>query len=211
MSEHAAPAANAVDVRALQEAINDIDSRNWSARPDRVTVLRKALSGCRGATRKALAATAGYDMEPHTLPGPTGESNHLRQYPKGVVLCLGPTTDIAVAQAVQALGPGCGVVIAAPGGRAAGSALLTAGAPVALFDETVAAETLAKVEGISAVAAAGASDWTRLLRQALAGRPGAVLPLETQVIAPERFVIERHLCIDTTAAGGNASLLASAE
>jgi RHH-type proline utilization regulon transcriptional repressor/proline dehydrogenase/delta 1-pyrroline-5-carboxylate dehydrogenase len=28
-------------------------------------------------------------------------------------------------------------------------------------------------------------------------------------IDPERYVLERHLCIDTTAAGGNASLLAA--
>jgi len=31
------------------------------------------------------------------------------------------------------------------------------------------------------------------------------------MIAPERFVLERHLCIDTTAAGGNASLLAAVD
>ena len=61
------------------------------------------------------------------------------------------------------------------------------------------------------VAAAGASDWTRELRVALAKRDGAIVSLETQTIAPERYVVERHLCIDTTAAGGNASLLATAE
>ena len=33
--------------------------------------------------------------------------------------------------------------------------------------------------------------------------------LVTELIGPERYVAERHLCIDTTAAGGNASLLAS--
>jgi RHH-type proline utilization regulon transcriptional repressor/proline dehydrogenase/delta 1-pyrroline-5-carboxylate dehydrogenase len=49
------------------------------------------------------------------------------------------------------------------------------------------------------------------LRIALAGRDGAIVPLETRTIAPERYVVERHLCIDTTAAGGNASLLATAE
>ncbi len=65
---------------------------------------------------------------------------------------------------------------------------------------------LTAVRGIEAVAAAGASDWTRELRLALAAREGAIVPLETQTIAPERFVVERHLCIDTTAAGGNATL-----
>ena len=27
----------------------------------------------------------------------------------------------------------------------------------------------------------------------------------------QRFVLERHLCVDTTAAGGNASLVAASE
>jgi len=70
---------------------------------------------------------------------------------------------------------------------------------------------LTALEGIETVAAAGDSDWTRELRLALAQRDGAIVPLETQTLAPERYVVERHLCIDTTAAGGNASLLATAE
>ena len=67
------------------------------------------------------------------------------------------------------------------------------------------------MQGIAAVAAAGISDWTHMLRIALAERTGAIILLENQKIAPERYIIERHLCIDTTAAGGNASLLASVE
>jgi len=161
--------------------------------------------------RKALAETAALDLTPQTLPGPTGESNRLSFYPKGPVLCLGPTLDIAVAQAVQALGAGCATVLVAPGAAQAVQPLREAGAPVAALDGTVAAETLSAVEGIAAVAAAGASDWTRDLRLALAERDGPILSLETQTIAPERYVVERHLCIDTTAAGGNASLLATAE
>jgi RHH-type proline utilization regulon transcriptional repressor/proline dehydrogenase/delta 1-pyrroline-5-carboxylate dehydrogenase len=93
--------------------------------------------------------------------------------------------------------------------------LRSAGAPVVALDGSIAAETLTTVKGIAAVAAAvaaaGASDWTRDLRIALAQRDGAIVSLETQAISPERYVVERHLCIDTTAAGGNASLLATAE
>ena len=85
------------------------------------------------------------------------------------------------------------------------------GAPVAALDGAVSPEVLEDIEGIAAVAASGPSDWTRGLRTALAKRKGPITPLETQVIAPERYVVERHLCIDTTAAGGNASLLASSE
>ncbi|SIT02263.1 L-proline dehydrogenase /delta-1-pyrroline-5-carboxylate dehydrogenase [Roseivivax lentus] len=207
-----APKGDAVDAAGLGKAIAKLDARNWAARvDDRVSVLRKALSGSKGEIRRALNETAAFDMTPQTLPGPTGESNRLGMYPKGKVLCLGPTVELALAQAVQALGAGCGVVIVAPGAKEAAQPLVDAGAPVAALDGIVAPETLTTLDGIAAVAAAGASDWTRDLRLALAQREGPIVPLETQVICPERFVVERHLCIDTTAAGGNASLLASAE
>ena len=208
---HEAPQGSAVSLDALQSTLDALDARNWAARPDRVEVLRRALSGKRGVIRKALAETAAMDMTPQTLPGPTGESNRLSMYPKGPVLCLGPTLEIAMAQAVQALGAGCAAVVVAAGSAEAVAPLLDAGAPVAGLEGRLEAETLGQVSGVAAVAAAGASDWTRDLRVALAEREGAIVPLETQTIAPERYVVERHLCIDTTAAGGNASLLATAE
>jgi len=208
---HDAPQGDAVTLGDLQSALDGLDARNWAARPDRVEVLRKTLSGKGGVIRKALAETAALDMTPQTLPGPTGESNRLSLYPKGPVLCLGPTLDIAVAQAAQALGAGCPAVLVAPGAAQAVRPLIEAGAPVAALGGTVAAETLTAVRGIAAVAAAGASDWTRELRIALAERDGPIVLLETQTVSPERYVVERHLCIDTTAAGGNASLLATAE
>ncbi len=207
----AAPEGGAIGKEALQAALDGLDARNWSARPDRVEVLRRALSGKGGVIRKALAETAALDMTPQTLPGPTGESNRLSMYPKGMVLCLGPTLEIAIAQAVQALGCGSPALVVAPGASQAVGPLVEAGAPVAGLDGSVAAETLTELAGIASVAAAGTSDWTRELRLALAAREGAIVPLETQAIAPERYVVERHLCIDTTAAGGNASLLATAE
>ncbi len=211
VADSAPPSAPAVDPEALQGALKDLDARNWAARPDKVAVLRKALEGRRGVVRQAVAAAAAFDPGPFTLPGPTGESNRLGLYPKGPALCLGPGVEIALAQAVQALAAGCGAVVAVPGAPAAVEPLRRAGAPVVALDGGVAPETLEHLAGVAAVAAAGASAWTRALRLALAERPGPILSLETQVIAPERYFIERHLCIDTTAAGGNASLLAAVE
>ena len=205
----AAPEGQPVPAAEVQRTVDGIDARNWAARPDRVAVLRRALQGRGGAVRRALSAAAAFDPGPFTLPGPTGESNRLSLHPKGTVLCLGPSAEIALAQGVQALAAGCGTVIACKGVDAA--ALVAAGAPVAVLDGTVAADTLTGLSGIASVAAAGASDWTRGLRVALAAREGPITPLETAVIAPARYVTERHLCIDTTAAGGNASLLASVE
>ncbi|MGB3245869.1 MAG: bifunctional proline dehydrogenase/L-glutamate gamma-semialdehyde dehydrogenase PutA [Sulfitobacter sp.] len=206
---HPAPDGTEISKAALDAALASLDARNWTARTDRVNVLRTALSGKSGVVRKALTETAALDMSPQTLPGPTGESNRLRTFPRGNVVCLGPTVDIAIAQAAQALGAGCGAVIAVAGAGTAAKPLIDAGAPVVVLDGTVAAETLVNVDDLAVVSAAGASDWTRALRIALSHRDGPIVPLVTETVAPERYVLERHLCIDTTAAGGNASLLAS--
>ena len=206
---HPAPASEPLAPGRVQAAIDGLDARNWAARPDRVAVLRRALAGEGGAVRRSLSAAAAFDPGPFTLPGPTGESNRLSLHPRGTVLCLGPDRETALAQAVQALAAGCAVVVAVEGGEAAARPLAGAGAPVAALDGTVAAERLATLSGIAAVAAAGSSDWTRALRIALARREGPIVALETEVVAPARYILERHLCIDTTAAGGNASLLAS--
>ena len=205
----AAPEGTAIGKDALEKALAGIDARNWAAREDRINVLRKVLSGKSGIARKALTETAAFDMSPQSLPGPTGESNRLRMFARGHVLCLGPTPETALAQAVQALGAGCGVVVVAPGAQDVIRDLTAAGVPVVALEGTVSAETLQSVEGLDVVTAAGKSDWTRALRIALSKRDGPIVPLVTETIAPERFVLERHLCIDTTAAGGNASLLGS--
>ena len=207
----ASPVGTVLAAETIQAEIDGLDARNWAARPDRVAVLRKALAGSGSIIRKALAETAAFDMTPQTLPGPTGESNRLSMHPKGAVLCLGPSAEIAIAQAAQALGAGCATLIVAPEVGELAQSLIDAGAPVAAFDGVIAAESLTSLRDIAAVTAVGDSDWTRALRIALAQRPGAILPLETQMIAPERYVLERHLCIDTTAAGGNASLLAAVD
>ena len=48
------------------------------------------------------------------------------------------------------------------------------------------------------------------LRRALASRDGPILPFITARIDPTAYAHERAVCVDTTAAGGNAELLARA-
>ncbi len=206
-----APQDPVISETTLQYAVDRLDGRDWAARTDRVDVLRHSVPGRQGLVQSGLEAAAAFDIDPQTLPGPTGESNRLGLHPKGLVLCLGAGIEAAMAQAVQALRAGCPVVIVAPGAQAAVHPLIDAGAPAMGLDGTVAAGTLADITGVVSVAAAGPEAWTRALRMALADRPGPIVPLETALIAPERYVVERHLCIDTTAAGGNASLLAAAD
>ena len=47
----------------------------------------------------------------------------------------------------------------------------------------------------------------RAIRLALAGRDGALIQLITDEDFAHQCLVERHVCIDTTAAGGNVSLL----
>ena len=66
-------------------------------------VLRRALDGKGQVVRRAVNAAASLDSGPFRLPGPTGESNRMIMPPKGPVLCMGPETGAALAQAAQAL------------------------------------------------------------------------------------------------------------
>jgi len=132
------------------------------------------------------------------LPGPTGESNRLSLYPRGVVLCLGPTPEDAYKQAVAAREAGCSALLIAPGvkGEHAMSGFLTR-------------KILTNLEGFKAVALWSDDADLRLTRQALAARGGAILPLIATIDVAEYCAIERHVCVDTTAAGGNVSLMVS--
>jgi RHH-type proline utilization regulon transcriptional repressor/proline dehydrogenase/delta 1-pyrroline-5-carboxylate dehydrogenase len=183
------------------------ESGDWAQRPDRIAVLRKLL---RGRAADAIAASASLDFGPVDLPGPTGEANALVLVPRGAVLCLGHDGETLLAQVVQALAAGNAVLAVAPGAGAVLSALLDKGLPLAVADG-IADEAVLREPALSVVAFAGPGDAARALRIRLAGRPGAIARLVTDGIDPRAYVHERSICVDTTAAGGNASLLAAAE
>ncbi len=129
-------------------------------------------------------------LKPGTLdlPGPTGESNRLTLTPRAPTLCLGPGRKAALAQAlaIRALG---------------GHAVEAPGLPPA---------ALATLAGFSGALWWGSMAEGRAHAQALAARAGPILPL---IAVPDagHACLERHLCIDTTASGGNAQLLAAAD
>jgi RHH-type proline utilization regulon transcriptional repressor/proline dehydrogenase/delta 1-pyrroline-5-carboxylate dehydrogenase len=121
------------------------------------------------------------------LPGPTGEANQYLTKPGAPLLCLGPGAQAAAAQAraISALG---GLAVEATG--------------------AIDPETLATLQGIGGALWWGDAHTARALRRALATRPGPILPLITGLPDRAHALEERHICIDTTAAGGNAALLA---
>jgi len=193
-----------VTASELADALPEPANGDWSRRTDRVAALRKLLRG-KGAA--AIAAAAATDFGPVDLPGPTGEANTLTLHPRGRVLCLGPDGETLLAQVVQALAAGNSVLAVAPGAAATLSALAGKGLPLSVIDgrpDPVESRSLP----IDAVAFSGSAEALRLVRRVIAERRGPIVPLISEVLNPVAYAHERAVCVDTTAAGGNASLLA---
>ncbi len=146
-----------------------------------------------GATDvKALRRRIAEAKEPHRptptdLPGPTGESNRHSVHPRGPVLCLGPGAKTAQDQmvVVQELG---GIAISTEG--------------------DLSPAQLNEIADFGAVIWWGDKETGRVIETALSKRDGPITALITGVPDAAHVLLERHVCIDTTAAGGNAALLA---
>ncbi len=151
------------------------------------------------------------DEQTVLMPGPTGELNQLSYHARGVAVCLGPTPVLLRQQCAMALAQGNRVVIVAEMATNVSTSLALAGLAVVGIDGVLMPEALTCVDGFDAVVSGGENGLLRDYRHALAARKGAILPLISDTTVAARFVVERHLCVDTTAAGGNASLIASAE
>ncbi|MEO1197717.1 MAG: bifunctional proline dehydrogenase/L-glutamate gamma-semialdehyde dehydrogenase PutA [Pseudomonadota bacterium] len=165
--------------------------------------------------KTTLGSWPSVSLEPQDLPGPTGESNRLTLHPRGVFLSLGDlgAHDPALQGLIQALRAAlCGnaAVIACPDAGRYASDLRAAGLPVGCLDRPVAPEMLEIQIGFAGVLADGPDGLLRDLRKALAARSGPILPLVSEACGPELYLHERVVSIDTTASGGNASLLAAA-
>ena len=81
--------------------------------------------------------------------------------------------------------------------------------PIAALDGAANPDDLQTL-AIDLVACSADADTMRRIRQALAARDGPLVPLIAETIYPAAYAHERAVCVDTTAAGGNASLLAAA-
>jgi RHH-type proline utilization regulon transcriptional repressor/proline dehydrogenase/delta 1-pyrroline-5-carboxylate dehydrogenase len=149
---------------------------------------RQQAAGTWGDTVADLPGESGVPGRPVTtsLPGPTGESNRLTTSARPPLLCMGPGAEAAAAQAKEVIGMG-GTAIEAHG----------------MFD----LHRLEFIQGISGVLWWGDEETGREIEQILAKRQGPILPLIPGHPDRARVLAERHVCVDTTAAGGNASLL----
>ncbi|NIZ60019.1 bifunctional proline dehydrogenase/L-glutamate gamma-semialdehyde dehydrogenase [Sedimentitalea sp. CY04] len=121
-----------------------------------------------------------------SLPGPTGESNRLTLTARAPLLCMGPGPEAVAAQMEEVTRQG-GTVLQATG--------------------KVDLQQLQQIQGISGVLWWGDDEIGRDIEQALARRSGPIVPLIPGHPDRARVLGERHICVDTTAAGGNAALL----
>ena len=94
---------------------------------------------------------------------------------------------------------GCAAIIVAPG----------VAAPEGIAG-VLPRTALTSLHGFALVVLWGEAEDQRRTRIALAARPGAIIGLVAEGDLAPRCRLERHSCIDTTAAGGNAALLAAA-
>ena len=158
--------------------------------PADVTEVQRRLTALAALPRDTLGVT--------DLPGPTGESNRLTVLGRGTVLCLGPSRAAALEQLRMARAAGCQALAVAPGI-----------APALGVDGVLPRGALEHLTGVDLVALWAAPDDLCAAARALAARPGALIGLVTGQDLAARARIERHVCVDTTAAGGNAQLLAA--
>ena len=139
------------------------------------------------------------------LPGPTGERNTLSFVARGSVVCAATSLKVLLNQLAAALATGNKAIVLSPS-----QSLIPDDLPAAVKD---------RIQWVGSVDACGYDFQIAMIEPALANeikpllaaRKGALVgtidTTEEGTIPLWRLVAERALCINTTAAGGNASLM----
>ncbi len=150
----------------------------------------------------AVRTPLGYSI---SLPGPTGEHNTLAFAPRGEVACIANDEAVLLEQIAAALATGNRVLLE--------NGLM----PATLIDmlPPVVSEQLRidpdwSQSAVALVLYAGPAERAYRLRSELAARDGALVPLITAAARNfplYRLTVERVVSVNTTAAGGNASLM----
>lgn len=146
---------------------------------------------------------------PWLLPGPTGERNSYILLPRHQILCIADNEADALTQLAAVTSTGCRVLWCDdPLHRKLADKLPVQVQNIIDF----ASSDILLSQKFDAVIYHGDSDQLRSLCEKIAARDGAIicvqgLPQGATDIALERLWLERSLSINTTAAGGNASLM----
>lgn len=195
--------------------------QEWDMREDRMDILfRRIASLPEELQPEALAALdkcAPLIQAVLPFPGPTGESNHMTYHGRGLVLCLGGGDNPGVAlmrQVLSALALGNAVAIGLDEETTEMAAILKKtlsskelpDVPVNIFEVPDIAPFLRSLSDLALVVFDG-ENGRGSMRQALASREGRRVSLIRMTDGVGGFATERVVSIDTTASGGNATLL----
>jgi RHH-type proline utilization regulon transcriptional repressor/proline dehydrogenase/delta 1-pyrroline-5-carboxylate dehydrogenase len=177
----------------------------------RATVLADLLAWARTHGHERIAALgeqyahASLVDTTMVLPGPTGERNTLSFAPRGNVLCEAADSGALLNQLAAVFATGNAACVTADAARA-----IPAGLPqsvrsaIGIIDRADYNDTELHLALVESSRANGT-------RTALAARDGALVPVvettDDGIVPLWRLVAERALCVNTTAAGGNASLM----
>ena len=187
--------------------------------PDAVAEVREAADFCRYYAHRARLEFA----LPHPLPGPTGERNELSLHGRGVFVCISPWNfplAIFTGQIAAALAAGNAVVA-----KPAEQTPLIAARAVELFHQAgIPADALQLLPGTGeAVGAAlvadartagvvftGSTETARAIQQALAARPGPILPLIAETGGQNAMIVDSSALAEQAVADVLASAFQSA-
>lgn len=169
----------------------------------------KQLADCLSEVRETVdycryyAVQARKDLSPQTLLGPTGETNQLTLYPRGVIACISPWNfplAIFTGQIVAALVTG-NCVIAKPAEQTpliaaeAIRLLHQAGIPEAVLHllpgsgEVIGNQIVADPR-IAGVMFTGSTETAKLIQQSLTNRPGPMVPLIAETGGQNTMIVD---------------------
>lgn len=208
--------------RQLQSASNELMRQViWNSLHQQRLMLINSVISHLPPSLAALASSACHmdgDLSflPLILPGPTGEENILTVHGRGMVLCLGggeaPVKSLIV-QVFRSLMTGNLVKIPSNTEGQTAQEIIKAFSKANL-NKSLVIETSEAMENqlsdadIVLVMFDGRKNLKTSYRQMLAAREGARIALVSSNTGNEMLTIERVVSTDTTASGGNATLLA---
>lgn len=191
----------------LQTVVNELQSSDWQRTDDRISLLKSvcpdslSLSSC--------------DVE-HVLdmPGPTGERNIYQLRPLGLCVCLGPGSNNALEQALQALAFGNSVIVCGAMDDKLEEQvreLRKLNAPVSLLEGFPGADALKLLDQLTLVSWCGNDETAGEILRNLAAREGPLVRFSSSLIDPMMYATECHVCSDITSSGGNLELMGAAD
>lgn len=196
-------------------------SSGWSDWDFRLDVLRQVISDIQdkdlcSALKNTLDQYNEDTFASILFNGPTGESNELNYHSCGTALCAGGSDNSSAtvaSQVFKAIAAENTVIVSDagkyPGINSLKTALEKRGMPVDIL--TLASQStedlVSRIEP-DVILFDGESETFRTIRIAAAKLDGARTTVLSKSDSPQLFASERVISEDTTAAGGNASLLA---